>query len=487
MRRVIYALLSLFLFIQVFSEEASDLPYSAPDQIVALTQESGKIRKIINPLSGQPCLRQTDLIAKGAQDVVLRRTFISQHRDWYANGKVLRYRYNQKKELIRVESLDPKERYVYASIDIDSAPSQPTSKFLTHSGRAASYQHEIRKSQAFPKDTRALNLLSISAVSSPLCPLETISLDKALLNQYSGRRNLFACQYAESGEHLSKNKKVSKLLLPGESAQFYAIHEFSYEPPLIGEKQGKTYVKNIDSSYVIYKYSPQLLLTAIKHFDANAVLKKKKRFYWTPNHWLSRLAVSDGNGYLLYKKEYQYDRYGNPVLEVFCGDIIGKSVYENISIARKFSKDGRHLLLKEKHDDGKTLSFQYLPNTDLISTKLTQENDRIVLRECYEYDDCHNLIKAIKDNGTTSDPNNLSGVTQRTVTNYILRSQPPFLHLPEWIEEKYLENGSEKFLKSTHLTYDTHGNICEETIYDANGVFAYTMHKSYNDQGNVII
>lgn len=630
MRHVIYALLSLFLFIQVFSEEVSDLPYSAPDQIVALTQESGKIRKIINPLSGQPCLRQTDLIAKGAQDVVLRRTFISQHRDWYANlslamsksliqqpqkvesgwvifphirldhvtiakrkhhrtqivkdemrvvdqngvaltfalrrngktqlvdkpygicnfyedmpsgqydlrntkvvnkgnivevysphgsiyqyghqhsniytenhtktkksaflllreilpnGKVLRYRYNQKKELIHVESLDPKERYVYASIDINSAPSQTTSKFLTNSGKMASYQHKIKNNLMQPRDTRALNLLSINAVSNPLCSFETLSLDRALLHRCVGRRN-FACQYAESGELLSKNKRVSKLLLPGEDAQFYAIHEFNYKPPLIGEKPGKTYVKNIDGSCVVYEYSSQLLLTAIKHFDAYSVLKKKKKFYWTPNHWLSSLAVSDGNGYLLYKKEYQYDRYGNPVLEVFCGDIIGKGVYENISIARNFSKDGRHLLLEEKHDDGKTLSFQYLPNTDLILTKLTQENDRILLRECYEYDDCHNLIKAIKDNGTTSDPNNLSGVTHRTVTNYILRSQPPFLHLPEWIEEKYLENGSEKFLKRTHLIYDTHGNICEETVYDANSVFAYTLHKSYNDQGNIIL
>jgi len=79
----------LFFSAQIFTEEINDLPYSAPDQIAALTQEFGKIGRIISPLSGQPCLRQTDLIAKGAQDVILRRMFISQHRDWHANQALL--------------------------------------------------------------------------------------------------------------------------------------------------------------------------------------------------------------------------------------------------------------------------------------------------------------------------------------------------------------------------------------------------------------
>ena len=89
MHFLIHSLLFLFFSIHAFTEEIDDLPYSAPDQIVALTQESGKIGKIISPLSGQPCLRQTDLIAKGAQDIILKRVFISQHRDWHANQLLL--------------------------------------------------------------------------------------------------------------------------------------------------------------------------------------------------------------------------------------------------------------------------------------------------------------------------------------------------------------------------------------------------------------
>lgn len=88
-----FFLIQIFLFVlfatQAFAEEINDLSYSAPDQIVTLTQEFGKIAKIISLLSGQPCLKETDLVAKGAQDVILRRIFISQYRDWHANQILL--------------------------------------------------------------------------------------------------------------------------------------------------------------------------------------------------------------------------------------------------------------------------------------------------------------------------------------------------------------------------------------------------------------
>ena len=190
-----------------------------------------------------------------------------------------------------------------------------------------------------------------------------------------------------------------------------------------------------------------------------------KEFYWTDNHWLSGLSVQDGKGDVLYKKTYQYDAYGNPILEVFYGDIRGKGTYENNSIVRQFSNDGRHLLLEEKNDEGKILSFEYLPNTNLVTAKFTQHNSLILSVNFMKYDDCYNLIQKIEDNGTTKDSENLLGVTQRKITNYILRNQAPFLHLPEWIEEKYLENDVEKLLKRTHLAYDTHGNVSEESVY----------------------
>src|SRR5437870_4146423 len=50
---------------------------SSPEQMITLSEtQDFLIGGIVHPLSGQPCLRQTDLIAKGAQNIELTRTFI---------------------------------------------------------------------------------------------------------------------------------------------------------------------------------------------------------------------------------------------------------------------------------------------------------------------------------------------------------------------------------------------------------------------------
>lgn len=73
----------LFANSYVFSEEqetAEDLFISTPEQIVTLRSEpSFLIGGLISPLSGQLVLRNTDLISKGAQNVILNRIYIPPH------------------------------------------------------------------------------------------------------------------------------------------------------------------------------------------------------------------------------------------------------------------------------------------------------------------------------------------------------------------------------------------------------------------------
>ncbi|MCH9624975.1 MAG: hypothetical protein S4CHLAM123_01370 [Chlamydiales bacterium] len=78
------------------------------------------------------------------------------------------------------------------------------------------------------------------------------------------------------------------------------------------------------------------------------------------------------------------------------------------------------------------------------------------------------------------------GNFQKTIIDYILRQQEPFLHMPERIEEKYLEDGVEKLLKSADLTYDQWGHVIEEKIYDADDLYAYSILKEYDEQRNLL-
>jgi RHS repeat-associated protein len=196
--------------------------------------------------------------------------------------------------------------------------------------------------------------------------------------------------------------------------------------------------------------------------------------------------MRDGQKNLLYQKSFNYDRFGNPILETFTGDLTGGGNQETFITKRTFSENRRHLLLREETEDGKVVCFSYLPGTDLITTKLTKDGDQIILRDFSVYDDCNNLVQTISDDGNTEDRNNLSHVTQRKLKTYTLRKSAPFLHMPEWIEETYWEQGVEKPLKKSHLVYDQHGNVALEEVYDADGKLAYTISKTYNERGDIL-
>jgi YD repeat-containing protein len=212
----------------------------------------------------------------------------------------------------------------------------------------------------------------------------------------------------------------------------------------------------------------------------------KKLYSWDERQWLKSIEVRDSHKNIFYRKSFEYDRFGNPILEAFTGDLTGEGNQETFITKRTFSEDGRNLFLKEETEDGKVICFSYLPHTDLVTCKFTKNEDETILREFFIYDDCNNLIQTISDDGAGENKEDLSHVTQRRITTYILRQAAPFLHMPEWIEETYWEAGIEKPLKKTHLLYDGNGNIAREEVCDAEGRHVYTLCKTYNERGDVL-
>lgn len=418
------------------------------------------------------------------------------------NGKVLKYHY-EGRHLTSVESLDPKERFVYASIRIKGNPWNGNVHFLSSSGQTADYEYERRafgvdieevtkKHWIGKDDTREIkcNLLCppiLTKVSSPNFRKEHIShCGRFLLESYEGKDQNFQIVNRGYGEEL-KHYRAYHLSLPvSENDAFTPVYEMSYQPPVAGERGGKTTVKNSDGTSIIYHFSKNLLITAIQYFGEDGKLKKEKIFTWDDNNFLKTVAMRDSQKNLLYKKSFKYDKFGNPILEIFSGDLTGEGNQETFTTRRTFSDDGRNLLLREENEEGKATCFSYLPHTNLLTSKFTKDGDKIILREFSIYDDCHNLIRHIADDGITKNKDDLSGTTQRRVTTYILRQAAPFLHMPEWIVETYLESGVEKPLKKTHLVYDEHGNVAEEEIFDAEENYAYTICKTYNERGDVL-
>ncbi len=413
------------------------------------------------------------------------------------NGKVLRYRYNKFGEPECVESLDPQERYVYASIHISGSPWAEKCHFTASMGQTAAYTYqkkpihwkvhaEIIGGGTHKEEHNFLCPPILTNVSSPFYRHESLGYcGRFLLESFSGTNHIFNCYHTGFGA--ANHYRVHHLHLPvGQNDAFTTVYELHYEPPVAGIREGVTKVKNSDGIWTIYKFSKNFLTDAIQYLDQNGVLKKEKVFVWDDKNWVRSIEMLGSQKDLLYKRSFEYDRFGNPILEVFTGDLTGEGNQDTFTTKRVFSDDGRNLLLREETEDGKITCFSYLPNTNLVTSKLTKDGDHIILREFSIYDDCNNLLQTISDDGTSEDKDNLSHVTQRTLKTYILRQSTPFFHMPEWIQETYLEDGAEKLLKKSHLIYDQHGNIAQEEVYDAQGKHAYTICKTYNERGDVL-
>ncbi len=57
-------------------------------------------------------------------------------------------------------------------------------------------------------------------------------------------------------------------------------------------------------------------------------LKKEKVFSWDDKNWLKFLEIRDAQKNLLYRKSYEYDHFGNPILERFTGNLTGEGDQE---------------------------------------------------------------------------------------------------------------------------------------------------------------
>ncbi len=409
------------------------------------------------------------------------------------NGKVLRYTYNNNLELTQIESRDSQERYTYAKIEVQGSPRTSLERFTTSSGQTATFHFEQRRvkgknqTKSDKTDYRIDSPPILTAATTPFFESETLEYNPRFLLETARLRAFdFRCEYANFG-HTHPLCQVYRLLLPcGPSDTFLPLYEIDYQLPVPGLSAGSTHVQKQDGTSISYHFNQNLLLNTLQTFDAHGNLSLEKRLHWTQNNWLAAVELFDNAYNLLKRTSYEYDRFGNPIRETLSGDLTGDGTLTSTTIRRQFSEDGRHLLLREEHENGAITHYTYLPQSNLLRTKFTGSREQILQRELYEYDDAYNLVRKICDDGSTTDPNNLIGVTERRITEHILRTDPPFLHMPEWIVEKYIENNQETLLKKTHLSYDHHGHVARETVYDAEARESTTLPREYNARGDLV-
>lgn len=282
----------------------------------------------------------------------------------------------------------------------------------------------------------------------------------------------------------------------GHNVVYQTTHSFIYH--LNREFRKVTSVFDCENNLTEYLFANDLRLWELKRYSKDKQLLNFENCLWGDEKLLWR-AFYDGSGAVLHSKRYYYDSIGNVLEEKFFGNLSGKGpslilnhLGESTNGAECFIKrcrysDGRPSLLLEEQDvAGKRIVYDYLFGTDLLVSKLIYDNERLICRKFFEYNDDHILIREIEDDGDSLNPANLTGVEARTIRKIISLFSGPFVGMPHIIEDHYLENSKEHLLKKTVLTYTTCGQIAQQDIFDSDNRFKYSLKTAYDEKGRVI-
>ncbi len=200
---------------------------------------------------------------------------------------------------------------------------------------------------------------------------------------------------------------------------------------------------------------------------------------------LQTLALYDGSNVCFYSKQFTHDKRGNITREVLKGNLTGNSPNKEYAIERTFLPFF-NVISEEKDEHGLKIEYRYQEDTNLLTAKL-QGTPRFA-REFYEYDRFANLIKHIVDNGSEDSADDLSNVTERTITEIepITTQYSPAFGKPSKKREKYWESNREYTLRTTHFHYDDWGYPIQEDIYDAKDEYCYSIHRLYDAAGRIL-
>lgn len=443
------------------------------------------------------------------------------------NGNQLHYAYDDYNHLIEIRSTNGDGSKTYAWVKfcyLKKSSQSRDCEISTSDGKKIVLLTKVRNNDGKShKDDPFLIKNRISSLKWPGRPLEkfdyhknrVISREKSSnclyhINYYSRKKNndLGFKKIRIHGKHNPRISRVRSLSAPvGDNGEYFDTSRFIYHPDFDDHGRAFTEVWDVNDSVTQYKFKNDLRLYEVSCFQNNKSLfccKKKVTFGWGKEGsdevtFLLAKTLWDGNIPKL-STRYYYDKMGNVVQEKIIGNLSGESQNllsidennlpkensaESFAKRRKFSEEGKNLLIEENDDSGICTKISYLGNTDLIESKLILFQGQIKIRNFYEYNSENILIRMITDDGTHADKKDLEGVSERKILVITPKREAPFLAMPEIIEEYYLDLGTfeEKLLQRKVIHYSSKGYIEKEDIYDANGQYRYSCSITYDEEG----
>lgn len=409
------------------------------------------------------------------------------------NGNQINYEYDDDDRVIFIKTTNPSGSITYAwakFIYADSPDKSHDFNIETSDGKQFFYRfkkhgHKDWKNFYLESFSGSTTLAENHQYTEPKNSTGFLIAKRSLPNHRYVKAQYYVANkntIIDSEEHPACDR-VNILLAPvGTDESEVPIHYFSYD--LSRKKERKKYVYTGTGTTKVYDFyknkseiqfddelRPRSITNCIQETPHHAL-----HFHWSKDGFgqIIGRTFTDGQDKAIWRRIFEYDDRGNITMEDFHG------------YKKRFASNEQNLITKVEEDNGLITYFTYLGKTDLITSKLTGDHERIHQREFFQYSQDNLLIEEISDNGSGFDTNDFNNVTVRKIKTYQLRDSQPAIGYPEWIEEKYWENGREIPLRKTHITYSHECKILQKDIYDADGVFRYSLKTTYDPAGRPI-
>lgn len=436
----------------------------------------------------------------------LQNDEIHQHNVFYRlveevlpSGHLIDYFYDEKKRLMKIETKSPDRTVVFCSLDFDVIQSKSpiAFKFYGSDGSKFSYKGIEFEGRDY-----------LSNFSSPLYGQKQIEYEPgrksigAFLKSVSidGKKTIKVDYYKpdtlEEEREWAKDDtkkrieidKVKKLYLPScEDGSMQEFARFFYE-------SDRTDVFDSKGKKTSYHHDGEKL-NKIEYYDDLENIQSTVLLVWSERKLAAKLLLNE-QGQALLSKTFTYDEAGNVIKEVLYGNLTGKkaSCFDYLETGELIGSDSyqkefsyskiRNLLIEEKEEDGLHVMYEYLEGTNLLKAKFLIDDEKIIKREFFSYDQNNLLICQQVDDGKTDQIDDDEGVTFSTQVSYIRD------RLNGKVIEKitYAKDLSSKALKQKEkitYTYCNYYKIKKEQKFDSFDQLQLSACYEYNFAGLV--
>ncbi len=292
-------------------------------------------------------------------------------------------------------------------------------------------------------------------------------------------------EYEEAQEKGFTFHRVKKLLSPLEKdAALHVAKSFAYYP-----EQKQTHIFDAQGNKTAYFWDANFHLTQIDFFGGSDLLHHSEKFVWGGTN-LRCKAFFDEERRPIQARVFIYDEKNNVKEEAFFGNLSGqgpplqmgedglplKNGVESCVKKTDYTSDERNLPLRQEDSNGLVTLYDYIPGTHLLKSKFLCDGEVVKIRYFYEYNEDLILVREIVDDGMA-----------KTIRQITPKRDAPYYGMPEIIEEKYEDNGQEILLRKTVLSYGPGARVEKKEVYDANGVYRYSIKMAYDDKGRLIL